>query len=647
MTSLVWLVPLFPLLGFALLGGFNRGLSKGLATLIGCGSVLASFVVSVLIFMEQLGSHDAARVGTEVTLFSWIKAGGFSVDFGFLVDPLSSLFLLIITGVGFLIHVYSSAYMADDDGYRRFFTYLNLFVFFMLLLVLGNNYLVMFVGWEGVGLCSYLLIGYWFKNEDYNAAARKAFIMNRIGDLAFILGMILIYLTYGSLEYKDVLSNELALGSTTVITLITMLLFIGATGKSAQIPLYTWLPDAMAGPTPVSALIHAATMVTAGIYMIARSNVLFVAAPITMQVIAAVGLATALLGAVIGLYQNDIKKVLAYSTVSQLGLMFLSLGVGGFTAAVFHVTTHAFFKALLFLGAGSVIHAMHHAFHATHSHADAQDMRVMGGLRKHLPITFITMFIGTLAIAGVPPLAGFFSKDEIIGHVMHESPLLGWLAIGSSVITVFYMFRMLFLTFWGDFRGGSAEEKHLHESPPAMTIPLIVLAGLAAFSGLLGWPQFSDAANFLPNRFEAFLHPVLGASEHAIAMTLGNQGVEMVIITTLVLFTIGLTYWVYVTKGSRPSATEREMGPIRRLIYNKFYMDEIYQLVVTKPLDGLSRFAGSFVEPKVIDGFVEGLGLGMQDLGQLARKLQTGRLAFYFLAMVVGMAAIILYRLFI
>src|SRR5688572_5785175 len=399
---LVSFVPLFPLLGFIFIALNTRRFTEGFTSFVACGSVLASFIVSVVLFIHLAGLTADER-SIHITLFNWISAGNFSASISFLIDPLSSLMLLIITGVGFLIHVYSIGYMHDDDGYNRFFSYLNLFVFFMLMLVMGANYLVMFIGWEGVGLCSYLLIGFWFKNQDYNDAANKAFIMNRIGDLGMLLGIVLIFMNFGSLEYSQVFPQASSIDIST-ITLITILLFVGAMGKSAQIPLYTWLPDAMAGPTPVSALIHAATMVTAGVYMVARNNLLYSLAPVAMELIVIVGLATALFAATIALTQNDIKKVLAYSTVSQLGLMFVALGLGSFTGGIFHMATHAFFKALLFLGAGSVIHALHHE----------QDIRKMGGLKKYLPVTYLTFLIGVLAISGLPPFAGFFSKDEIL-----------------------------------------------------------------------------------------------------------------------------------------------------------------------------------------------------------------------------------------
>ncbi|OYZ46672.1 MAG: NADH-quinone oxidoreductase subunit L, partial [Sphingobacteriales bacterium 24-40-4] len=406
----------------------------------------------------------------------------------FLVDPLSALMLLIVTGIGFLIHVYSTGYMHHDAGFAKFFSYLNLFIFFMLLLVLGSNYVVMFIGWEGVGLCSYLLIGFWFTNSSYASAAKKAFVMNRIGDLGFLIAVFLIFTTFNSVEFASIFPQAANMASgDSVLILITALLFVGAIGKSAQIPLFTWLPDAMAGPTPVSALIHAATMVTAGIYMIARSNILFTLAPETLGVVAIIGLATLFLAAAIAVTQTDIKKVLAYSTVSQLGYMFLGLGVGAYTGAFFHVITHAFFKALLFLGAGSVIHAM----------SNEQDMRNMGGLKKKLPVTYLTMMIGTIAIAGLPPFSGFFSKDEILAHVYENNKIFWLIAVIGAMFTAFYMFRMMYLTFNGKFRGTTEPEHHLHESPASMTFPLIVLAILSALGGLIGIPAIFGGSHWL------------------------------------------------------------------------------------------------------------------------------------------------------
>jgi NADH-quinone oxidoreductase subunit L len=466
MNKLVYLVPLFPLIGFLINGFGRKSLSKSLIGIIGSGAILASFVVSLLLFLVVKDTN-----GFVATAFQFINIQNFNgttpliIDFAFQVDRLSALFLLIITGIGFLIHVYSTAYMHEEksEHFGRYFAYLNLFVFSMLLLVLGANYVIMFIGWEGVGLCSYLLIGYWFKNDNYNYAAKKAFVMNRIGDLGFLLAVFWLIAKLGTVSYGEVFALTGKL-TTFDLTAITLLLFVGAMGKSAQIPLYTWLPDAMAGPTPVSALIHAATMVTAGIYMIARSNVLYSLSAVTQNLVAIIGLATALFAATIAIKQNDIKKVLAYSTVSQLGYMFLGLGVGAYTGAVFHVMTHAFFKALLFLGAGSVIHAMHHE----------QDIRNMGGLRKKLPITHITFLLCCIAIAGIPGFSGFFSKDEILAAAYAKNPIYWYVGVFTAGLTAFYMFRLYATTFLGKFRGTQDQEHHLHESPSAMTITLII-----------------------------------------------------------------------------------------------------------------------------------------------------------------------------
>ncbi|HEX8350978.1 MAG TPA: NADH-quinone oxidoreductase subunit L, partial [Hymenobacter sp.] len=470
------LIPLLPFLGFLINGLLNKKLSGTAAGLIGSATVLGSFLISVYLFSTFQYQYT-------VTLFEWISVGSMQIPFSYQIDQLSLIMLLLVTGVGFLIHVYSIGYMHHDENVGKYFSFLNLFVFSMLVLVLGANFVILFIGWEGVGLCSYLLIGFWNKHENFNNAAKKAFIINRIGDLGFLLGIFLIYLTFNSVQYGEVFQKA-SLGqfgpyTAAICTVITLLLFVGAMGKSAQLPLYTWLPDAMAGPTPVSALIHAATMVTAGIYMVLRSNVLFTLAPTTLEVVGIIGLATAFFAATIGLAQNDIKKVLAYSTVSQLGYMFLALGVMGYTSSMFHVLTHAFFKALMFLGAGSVIHAM----------SNEQDMRHMGGLRKALPITFITFLVGCLAIAGIPPFAGFFSKDEILSHVYEHNKLMWAIGLFTSFLTAFYMFRLLFLTFFGEFRGTEEQKHHLHESPATMTLPLIILAVLAAVGGFMGAPM--------------------------------------------------------------------------------------------------------------------------------------------------------------
>ena len=501
MSKLIYLVPLFPLVGFLVNGLGRKALSRSLVSFVGVGSVLASFVVSLLIFLEVKQPGFTPQV---ITLFDFIKTGKIDIPFAFQVDQLSSLFLLIITGVGTLIHLYSTAYMHEEKepDFARYFAYLNLFIFSMLLLVLGANYVIMFIGWEGVGLCSYLLIGYWFKNDAYNDAAKKAFVMNRIGDLGFLLAVFWMIARFGTTSFSAVFAQAPE-ASAAVLTGITLLLFVGATGKSAQIPLFTWLPDAMAGPTPVSALIHAATMVTAGIYMIARSNVLYELAPFTQNIIAVIGLATALFAATIALKQNDIKKVLAYSTVSQLGYMFLGLGVGAYTGAIFHVMTHAFFKALLFLGAGSVIHAMHHE----------QDIRNMGGLKKFMPVTHITFLLACLAIAGIPPFSGFFSKDEILTAALLKNPVYYVFGVIGALMTAFYMFRLYTLTFQGKFRGTHEQEHHLHESPKAMTIPLIVLAILSVAGGWIGIPEvLMKDGHWL----HSFLAPVFADSQQGV-----------------------------------------------------------------------------------------------------------------------------------
>lgn len=625
MEQLIPIIPLLPLLGFVIIGLWGNKLSKTLVGGIATSTVLGAFVLSLLTFFQLSSSHDAAPL--TANLFNWLTVGNLSIDFSFLADHLSALMMLIITGIGTLIHLYSMGYMHEDEGYHKFFAYLNLFVFSMLLLVMGSNYMIMFFGWEGVGLCSYLLIGFWYDNPEYGKAARKAFIMNRIGDLGLLLGLFGIFYTYGSLDYAVVLPAA-GTASEATITAITLLLFIGATGKSAQIPLYTWLPDAMAGPTPVSALIHAATMVTAGIYMVVRSNTLYSLAPTTMAVVLGVGLATSLLAAVIGLYQNDIKKVLAYSTVSQLGLMFVALGVGAYTSGMFHLTTHAFFKALLFLGAGSVIHAL----------GGEQDIRRMGGLKKHLPTTYKVMTIGTLAIIGFPFLSGFFSKDEILAHVFAYSPLIWLLVLASSVLTAFYMLRMYFVTFYGGFRGTHDQEHHLHESPAIMTIPLWILAVLSAIGGLLNLPEIMGAHPWLAH----WLGHIEGlAPTHALLSHATEWGL-MALTTALVLGAMYFCYNKYVVRGSVPVADSQEKG-FAKLASHKFYIDELYDTVFVKPLGFASTAFYSFFDRQLIDGFVNGLGSVSKNVGQLFRLLQNGNVEFYFFGMVLGMLALILF----
>ena len=623
MSKLVYLVPLFPLLGFLVNGLFRKSLSKSMIGIIGSGAMLASFVVSLLIFFDVKNGG-----GATVQLFNFIHVGSLIIPFEFLVDPLSSLFLLIITGIGFLIHLYSTAYMHEEEPmhFGRYFAYLNLFVFSMLLLVLGGNYVVMFIGWEGVGLCSYLLIGFWFKNNNYNAAAKKAFIMNRIGDLGFLLAVFWLIVKLGTVSYASVFAAVSQL-SATDITIITTLLFVGAMGKSAQIPLYTWLPDAMAGPTPVSALIHAATMVTAGIYMIARSNILYTMAPATQTLVAVIGLSTAIFAATIALKQNDIKKVLAYSTVSQLGYMFLGLGVGAYTGAVFHVMTHAFFKALLFLGAGSVIHAMHHE----------QDITKMGGLKSKLPITHITFLLGCIAIAGVPPFSGFFSKDEILMAAYATNPIFYYVGIGGALLTAFYMFRLYSLTFLGNFRGTAHQQEHLHESPTAMTVPLMVLAFFAVVAGFVGIP-----ALFAPNAhaLEHFLAPVFAGSTalaHAHHIEHSTEWILMGTATVLILVVI-----IYaVTKFKKYTTTGPNTG-IATILENKWYIDELYDTVIVNPLHWFAGFLKNTIEKYVIDGAVNGVGKLVGYGSRQFRLLQSGQVGSYILMMVMALVLFII-----
>jgi len=630
MSNYIYLVPLFPLVGFLINGLFRTSIPKPVSGFIGSFMILASFILSLLIFFQvkQEGFHPVT-----VTLFQFIQAGKLSIPFAFLVDPLSTLFLLIITGVGFLIHLYSTGYMHDESApdYAKYFSYLNLFVFSMLLLVLGANFVILFIGWEGVGLCSYLLIGYWFKNLDFGSAAKKAFVMNRIGDFGFLIALFAIISQFGSVTFSEVFAQAHN-ASPKFITAITLLLFVGATGKSAQIPLYTWLPDAMAGPTPVSALIHAATMVTAGIYMIARSHVLYDMAPVSQTVVAITGSATIILAALIAVKQNDIKKVLAYSTVSQLGYMFLGLGVGAYTEAVFHVLTHAFFKALLFLCAGSVIHAM----------GGEQDMRKMGGLKKSLPITHFTFLMGCLAISGIPPFSGFFSKDEILTAAYAKNPIYYIIGVSGAMITAFYMFRLYATTFLGKFRGTEQQQHHLHESPASMTIPLIVLAFGAVFGGFLGIPElFAKNANWLGN----FLSPVLdtgGPVAEIMQMSASTEWILMGISTILALS--------MVLYGLNRFSKKPELGePVGfgKWMRDKFYVDEIYDTLIVKPLNALADFFNQVIEKRVIDGLVNGTGRVVQYSSRQLRYLQSGQVGGYVLLMVIGMVILFVVQLFL
>ncbi len=630
MNKFVFLIPLLPLIGFLINGLGRNFLSRTAVILIGCGALIASFVLSLLLFKEVSAPGFTTQI---INLFDFINAGGLDIKFAFQVDQLSVLFLLIITGIGSLIHIYSSAYMHEETipHYARYFAYLNLFVFSMLLLVLGANFVVMFIGWEGVGLCSYLLIGYWFKNKDYNNAAKKAFVMNRIGDLGFLLAIFWMLSQYGTISYAE-LFPKVGTASPYVITCITMLLFVGAMGKSAQIPLYTWLPDAMAGPTPVSALIHAATMVTAGIYMIARSNAMFTLAPHTQNVIAIIGIATALLSATIALKQNDIKKVLAYSTVSQLGLMFMALGVGAYTAGVFHVMTHAFFKALLFLCAGSVIHAMHHE----------QDIRKMGGLRIKLPLTHITFLIGCIAISGIPPFAGFFSKDEILTAALEKSPVYYVLGVLVSLMTAFYMFRLYFLTFAGSFRGTHEQEHHVHESPAAMTWPLVILAVCSIIGGWVGIPSVFVADAHLLGKF---LAPVVASQEMEKPAVHLSHEMELGLMA-MVLGLIILVVFIASKMFRKSEITENTETGLSGFLANKWYVDELYDVIIVKPLNALSSFFSRIIDNRIIDGFVNGVGKAVQFSGRQLRLLQSGQVGSYILIMVISIILFFIFQLY-
>ncbi len=629
-SELIWLVPLLPLIGFLITGLGRNVLPKGMTGLIACGTILSSFLLSIAAFLMVKGGQPFM-----VNYFDFIRASGLTVGMEFQVDQLSSLFLLIITGVGFLIHVYSTSYMHDESSkdFAKYFSYLNLFVFSMLLLVMGGNFVVMFIGWEGVGLCSYLLIGYWFKRPEYTAAANKAFVMNRIGDLGFLLAIFWIISKTGTTNFLEVFSPEgIAKLNQTDITGITLLLLLGATGKSAQIPLYTWLPDAMAGPTPVSALIHAATMVTAGIYMIARSNVWYTMAPLTQTVIVIVGTATMLLAATIALKQDDIKKVLAYSTVSQLGYMFIALGVGAYTAAVFHVMTHAFFKALLFLGAGSVIHAM----------GGEQDMRNMGGLKRYMKITHLTFLLGCLAIAGMPPFSGFFSKDEILASAFSKSPVLWGIGVLGAMMTAFYMFRLYAMTFHGRFRGTHEQQHHLHESPPAITLPLIILALLAVAGGWVGIPEvFMKGGHLLGD----FLEPVFRGSAKLTDKHTLSHSTEYMLMAISVLAALAAIIFAW-RKYAAYERREEAGGGITSLLKNKWYVDEAYEAVIVRPLRSLSNFFSSSVDRKGIDGIVNGVGSGVHYASRQMRRLQSGQVGAYVLLMVLGMLALFVIQMF-
>ncbi|RZJ73352.1 NADH-quinone oxidoreductase subunit L [Flavobacterium sp.] len=629
-TAYILLLLLAPFAGFLFNVFFGKKLGHNGAGYLATFAVFVSFLVTLFYFIQINQTGQAVKV----KLFDWIELASIKINFSIVLDQLSLLWLMFVTGIGTLIHLYSVSYMHDDENRHKFFAYLNLFVFFMITLVTGSNLLVMFIGWEGVGLCSYLLIGFWYKNQDYNDAAKKAFIMNRIGDLGFLIGMFLLAKLFGTLDYADLkmtIDGGTNMANTGLIAGAALALFIGACGKSAQIPLYTWLPDAMAGPTPVSALIHAATMVTAGIFMIVRLNFLF-GLDVTLvpeiqtvnTIIAVVGAITALVAATIGLVQNDIKKVLAYSTVSQLGLMFLALGLGAYEVAVFHVITHAFFKACLFLGSGSVIHAMH----------GEQDMRNMGGLKKWMSVTYITFLISSLAISGIPPFSGFFSKDEILMTAFHADKALWIIASLASIMTAFYMFRLLYLTFFKDFRGTDEQKHHLHESPALITFPLIILAILATVGGALSLPGNSWLNHYLS--------PIIAHKAHGGEHHLDNTAYMLMAIAVVGgLIGIGIAYAKYLKKGEVPPA-DAQMTGFHKLLYNKFYVDEIYDTVFVKPINALATFFRDTLET-ALSSLVFGFGKVTNAIGNKGKLVQNGSLGRYLFAFTLGVVAIVTY----
>lgn len=631
MENLVYAIILLPLLGFLINGLFGKNLPKIVVGSLATVMVFASFCIAVSIFMN----FDSESQPVIVKAFEWFRVNGVQINFGFQIDQLSLMMVMIITGIGSLIHLYSIGYMSHDKGFYKFFTYLNLFIFSMLLLVMGSNYLILFIGWEGVGLCSYLLIGFWYTNEEYGKAARKAFIMNRIGDLALLIGIFMLASQTNAVDYLTIKENagKFELDGT-VIIFITTSLFIGATGKSAQVPLYTWLPDAMAGPTPVSALIHAATMVTAGIYLVVRSNFLFTLAPTVQGVILFIGFLTAALAGFYALRQNDIKKVLAYSTVSQLGFMFIALGLGAYTTAMFHVMTHAFFKALLFLGAGSVIHAM----------SNEQDMRFMGGLKKYIPITHATFLIGTLAISGFPLLSGMISKDEILVAAFAKNPVYWVILFVLAAVTATYMFRLYYLTFHGEFRGTEEQKHHLHESPSNMTLPLIVLAVLSVLGGLINLPHFIGHGHYA--KLMEWLKPVLTEeSFKQMEATLSGVpfGTEMILLGATVLMFFCVWFLVkntYVNK-KKQALPEQQYTGWEKLSAKKLYVDEIYNALIVKTVEGLGR-GGKMFDKGILDRFVDFVGEGAEDSGKAMKRIQNGNVENYILIMSLAVGIILI-----
>ena len=633
MTHLIYLTVLLPLAGFLINGLFGSKIkNEKVIGIIGSGTIGLSFLIVLGAFFQTLALPVDQRQ-TIVNLFTWLQAGGLNINIAYQVDQLSLVMALIVTGVGFIIHVYSIGYMHGDKSFWRFFSYLNLFIFAMMNLIMSDNFVLLFLGWEGVGLCSYLLIGFWydrkFEKSTTSDAAKKAFIVNRIGDFGFLLGMFLIYLTFGGLNFNDVFAKAAVFNiPTSTFNFIALFLFIGATGKSAQIPLYVWLPDAMAGPTPVSALIHAATMVTAGVYMVARCSIIFASAPAIMTVIAIIGVLTAMFAATVGLVQNDIKKVLAYSTVSQLGYMFLALGVGAFSAGIFHVMTHAFFKALLFLGAGSIIHAMH----------DEQNIQHYGGLKKYMPVTYITFLIAALAISGIPPFSGFFSKDEILWFSFTNGNITYWfIGAFTAVLTAFYMFRLIYLTFEGKERFG--HDKHPHESPKVMTVPLVTLAVLSLIGGFIGIPALFSGEH--GNRFENWLEPIFANAQTKLAMFgTHSQSQEILFMTITFMGAVAailLARYMYLKNTEAPSRVSKKFSGLYNILFNKYFVDEAYDAAIVTPIvKGSESILWKIADNKLIDGAVNGTASLIGFISKGIRKIQTGVAQFYALMMMLG-----------
>ncbi len=644
MISYIYLAIFIPLIGFLFNGLFGRKIKNELIVgIIGSSTVGFAFIISVLAFFETLSLPIEQRSNI-VELFTWISVAGLNIKFAYLVDQLSLIMALIVTGVGFLIHIYSIGYMHGDKGFWRFFAYLNLFIFAMMNLILADNFVLLFLGWEGVGLCSYLLIGFWydkkFEKSTTSNAAKKAFIVNRIGDFGFLLGIFLIYFTFDSLNFREVFSKAQLLNvNESTFNLIALFLFIGATGKSAQIPLYVWLPDAMAGPTPVSALIHAATMVTAGVYMVSRTSILFASAPAILMLVAIIGLITALFAASIGLVQNDIKKILAYSTISQLGYMFLAAGVGAFSASIFHVMTHAFFKALLFLGAGSVIHGMH----------EEQNIQNYGGLKKYMPITYTTFLVAALAISGFPGLSGFFSKDEILWYSFANAGTFFWLiGVLTAMLTSFYIFRLFSLTFLGQERFDH-NKIHPHESPAVMTVPLIILAVLSAVGGYVGIPEIfsGENGNLFQNWLEPVYEPVKNLISHSSVHSHTQEIVLMLISIILALGAIYFAIYIFVNNKRIAENFSIKFKKIYNLLMNKYYVDEIYDAAIVTPIKiGSEKILWNFTDTIIIDGLVNGIAKIIENISSYIRKIQTGIVQFYALVMIAGIALILLWLIF-